>query len=162
MIRKHKKYIRPRQSFDSERIKAEDIIVKRYGLKNKKEIWKAKAKLDLLRSQAKKLMYSSEETQKVFIEKVNKKGYNLKECVDVLALNEEDILKRRLQTIVLKKGIATTPKGARQMITHKKIRVNGNIVNIPSYHVKKGEDEKIQKVLKDLKKTKLNKPEKEK
>ena len=44
MIRKHKLYKRPRKLFDISRIKDEDELVKKYGLKNKKEIWKAKAK----------------------------------------------------------------------------------------------------------------------
>jgi len=44
-------------------------------------------------------------------------------------------LKRRLQTIVVIKKIARTQKSARQLITHKKILVNGEIVNSPSYVV---------------------------
>lgn len=161
MIRKHKKYVRPKKAFDSERIKSEDKIVNKYGLKNKTEIWKAKAKLDLLRRQAKKVVYSDAEVQKRFIEKVTNLGYNVKEVVEVLGLNEEEILERRLQTIVLKKGLATTAKDARQLITHRKIKIDGKIVNIPSYTVKKDEENKIKKVLKETKKKELNKEESE-
>lgn len=145
MIRKHKKFSKPRQSFDSVRIKAEDVVVKKYGLKNKREIWKAKAKLDIIRREAKKAINLNEEDQKKFIERLNKLGYEFTTPVEVLALTEEDILKRRLQTFVLKKGIATTPKSARQMITHKHILVNGKVVSIPSYNVKADEENKITK-----------------
>jgi len=152
MIKKHKKFNRPKHLFDSERIKEENAIVTKYGLKNKKEIWKAKAKLDSIRKQAKRIINDDEEKQKIFISKLNKLGYKVETPTDVLALTEEDVLNRRLQTIVFSKGIATKPKQARQFITHKHILVNGEIVNIPSYHVNV-EDEKDIK-LKEKKKIK--------
>ena len=76
-------------------------------LKNKREIWKAKAKLDIMRKSAKKLVDADLETQERFISKLRNKGFNVKNIVDVLALTEEDILKRRLQTIVVIKKIDT-------------------------------------------------------
>jgi len=158
MIRKHKKFNRPRHLFESERISQENEIVKQYGLKNKREIWKAKAKLDVIRNTAKKIIYSSEEDQLKFITKLKKQGFKVSSPVDVLALTEEDILKRRLQTIVLKKGIATTPKGARQLITHKHILIGDRKVNIPSYSVSIDEENNIKKVLKQKVKLKLEEP----
>ena len=147
MIRKHKKYSRPRKPFDTVRIKAENDLVDRYGLKNKREIWKAKAKLDSIRNRAKEILHeSTEEEQKLFLDKLSKLGYKIEEIVDVLALTEEDVLNRRLQTIILKKGITTTTKGARQLITHKHISIDNKIVNIPSYHVIINEEDKIKKV----------------
>jgi len=146
MIRKHKKFDRPRQAFDSERIKAEDLLVEKYGLKNKKELWKVKAQLDTIRRQAKKLIDGSEEDQTVFINKLKGEGFNSENPVDVLALTEEDILNRRLQTVIVKKSIATTLKGARQLITHKHVLVDGRIVNIPSYKVSVNEESRIKKV----------------
>jgi len=157
MIRKHRKFNRPRHLFESERISQENEIVKHYGLKNKREIWKAKAKLEVIRNTAKKIIHSSEEEQMRFIEKLKKQGFNVASPVDVLALAEEDILKRRLQTLVLKKGIATTPKGARQLITHKHILIGDRKINIPSYHVSVDEEKNIKKVLKQK-----NKPKQEK
>ena len=147
MIRKHKKYSRPRKPFDTVRIKAENDLVNRYGLKNKREIWKAKAKLDSIRNRAKELLReSSEEKQKLFLDKLSKLGYKVEEVVDVLALTEENVLNRRLQTVILKKGITTTTKGARQLITHKHISIDNKIVNIPSYHVIIDEEKNIKKV----------------
>jgi len=147
MIRKHKNYSRPKKPFDLVRMKSENILVEKYGLKNKREIWKAKAKLDSIRRRAKELLrQSSEEEQHLFLEKLSKRGFKVENVVDVLALTEEHILDRRLQTVVFSRGIATTPKGARQMITHKNISIDGNVVNIPSYQVDVSEEDKIKQV----------------
>ena len=161
MIRKHKRFNRPKHPFDSERIKSENVIVKKYGLKNKREIWKAKARLDEIRNRAKKMIHEDEESQTIFLDKLRKAGLKVETTVDVLALTEEDILNRRLQTIVMSKGLATTPKGARQLITHKHISIDKRIVNIPSYFVSV-EDEKKLDILLKLKKKKVVKPEKAK
>ena len=47
----------------------------------------------------------------------------------------EDLLKRRLSSVVVTKGLAHTPKQARQMIVHKNIIVGDNVINVPSYIV---------------------------
>ncbi|MCL6500852.1 MAG: 30S ribosomal protein S4, partial [Candidatus Pacearchaeota archaeon] len=68
---------------------------------------------------------------------------------DILALTKEKLLERRLQTIVYKKGIAKTPKEARQLVSHKKIKIGPRIVNIPSYIVEVEEEDKISLVKKE-------------
>lgn len=157
MIRKHKKYSRPKKPFDTVRIKAENELVTKYGLKNKREIWKAKAKLDIIRRRAKELLHeSSEEEQTLFLKKLAKQGYKVENIVEILSLTEENVLDRRLQTILMKNGIATTPKGARQLITHKHILVKDKVVNIPSYHVEISEEGNIKKVGKVIKKVETN------
>jgi small subunit ribosomal protein S4 len=70
-----------------------------------------------------------------------KKGATLD---DVLALTIKDILERRLQTLVYKKGLANTPGHARQLISHGHIAIKGSKVTSPSYLVKKSEEKKIQ------------------
>lgn len=154
MIRKHKQFERPKKQFDLQRIKSEDKIVQDYGLKNKKEIWKAKTKLDNFRSQAKKLIGVEDEKQKIFLEKLNKLGFNFANTTEVLSLKEEDILNRRLQTLVTKKGLANTQKEARQLITHKKIMINGEIINKPSYILSIEEEKNMQRVKDNQKKNK--------
>ena len=79
---------------------------------------------------------------------------------DALALDKEDWLKRRLQTVVHAKKLANTPKQSRQLITHKHVAVGSRTVNIPSYQVNLEEeaDIKLNLVLKTEKpaeKTKL-------
>ena len=156
MIKKHKLFSRPRKAFDAQRIKQENIIVEKYGLKNKREIWKAKAKLDSIRRRAKKLINQSQEDQERYLVKLKGMGFKVKTMIDVLALTEEDVFKRRLQTIVFQKGIATTAKGARQLITHKHIAINGKKVDVPSYLVQIDEENNIQKILKNKVKTQKN------
>ena len=49
------------------------------------------------------------------------------------------MLESRLDNVVYRLGIAPTRRGARQLVGHKHIIVNGNVVNIPSYQVKPGD-----------------------
>ena len=49
------------------------------------------------------------------------------------------LLESRLDNVVYRLGIAPTRRGARQLVGHKHITVNGNVVNIPSYQVKPGD-----------------------
>lgn len=135
MKRKHKTYSRPKRPFDKLRIEEEAEIKKQFGLKNKKEIWKAESNIKLIRGKAKKLISSSIDEQQALFKRLNKIGLKVNSISDVLSLNKEDYLKRRLQTIVVAKKIASTPKSARQLITHKKILVNGHVVDSPSYIV---------------------------
>ncbi len=62
---------------------------------------------------------------------------------DILSLTVEDLLKRRLQTIVFDKGFAKTIYQARQFIVHGHIQVIGKKINAPSYIVKKEEEDFI-------------------
>ena len=48
-------------------------------------------------------------------------------------------LESRLDNIVFRLGIAPTRRAARQFVLHKHILVDGEVVNIPSYHVKEGQ-----------------------
>ena len=141
--RKRKKYSRPRKAFDKIRIEEENVLKEKYGLKNKLEIWKADAKIARVRNLAKQLITKSDEEKELFIERLNQKGFNVQKISDALALNKEDWLKRRLQTIVFAKEFSNTPKQARQFIVHKHIQVGGRIVNIPSYQVSLEEENLI-------------------
>ena len=145
-IRKHKKYSRPRKAYDKVRIEEENELVKNYGLKNKREIWKAEAAVDKIRRQAKQLITKSQEEQKIFFDKLNKIGLKVDKIADVLALKKEDWLKRRLQSILIEKQLAKTPKEARQFIVHKHVAILGNIVNVPSYVVGRDEEKNISLV----------------
>lgn len=152
MLRKRRKYTKPKRLHDQIRVEEENSILKRYGLKNKREIWKADARISKIRNQAKELITKGTDEQERFIKKLVKEGFNIKKISDVLALTKENILERRLQTIISKRGIARTPKLARQLITHKHILINKNVVNIPSYHVSLDEEGNIELKLKNMKK----------
>lgn len=147
--RKQKRYRRPRKLYDKARIKDEDILVKKYGLKNKREIWRADFAVSKIRENAKKLIGSSEEVREKFIGRQKAKGFEVKTIADILSLGKEDYLKRRLQSIVAKKKIARTPKQARQMITHKRIAINGFLINAPSHLTTIDEEKTIEFVFKN-------------
>lgn len=143
--RKHKVFNRPRQLFDRERIDQENEIVEKYGLKNKREIWRANTKISDIRRKAKHLINNKDDNAKVeFFNKLNNMGFVVNQVSDVLGLTANDLLERRLQTFVFKKGLANTPKQARQFITHKHVLVNGSIVNSPSMWVMKDMESKIE------------------
>lgn len=135
MKRKHKTYSKPKRPFDKVRIDEEAGIKKEFGLKNKREIWKADARVKAMREKAKKLISASAKDQQALFDRLKKIGLEVNSISDVLSLEKSDYLKRRLQTIVVSKKLATTKKSARQLITHKKVLVDGNIVNSPSYVV---------------------------
>ena len=135
MNRKHKQYSRPKRPFDKTRIEEEAKIKKDFGLKNKKEIWKAEAKIKVMREKAKKLISANKETQQALFDKLKKMGLNANSIGEILALDKKDYLNRRLQTILVKKELTTTMRAARQLITHKKVLVDGKAVNSPSYIV---------------------------
>lgn len=143
MIRKHKLFSRPRKLYDADRISAENKLATQYGLKNKREIWKTEAKVRYYRTRAKKLISASGEEQKVFFDKLNEIGLPISSVADVLTLTKEDLFKRRLSYLLVKKGFATTPGQARQLITHRRVSIDAHIVNSPGYIVKVDQEKHI-------------------
>jgi small subunit ribosomal protein S4 len=143
-----RKYSRPEHLWRSERITEESELCKKYGLKNKREIWKVKFLLRKFRHQARKLlaMKGEEEAEKEkreLLTKLRNLGIEVKNLEDVLGLDVEHLLDRRLQTIVHKKGLANTIEQARQYITHSHVLVKGKVVTIPSYFVLKDEENEV-------------------
>ncbi|MFH1664375.1 MAG: 30S ribosomal protein S4 [archaeon] len=152
-----KKYIRPRKPWDKTRLDEEREIKKTYGLKNKKELWGIEAMLKNKRNNARKLLALELETriqrEKELTDSLKKIGL-IKENAsldDVLGLKIQELLERRLQTIVWRKGLANTTKQARQFIVHGHIAINGKKITTPSYTVKTDEENKIGYYKKEMK-----------
>lgn len=143
MIRKKKKYSRPRKAYDKTRIEEENALVKKYGLKNKREIWKADFAVGKIRNQAKKLITASAEEQEKLFNKLRKMGFKADKISDVLDLNKEHWLRRRLQSILILKNMAK-PREARQLIVHKHVAINSEIINVPGYMVQVEEEGNIR------------------
>jgi len=141
--KKRKLFNRPKKLFDRVRMDEENVLVKNYGLKNKREIWKAKTAVSKLRRRAKGLIGKDMEEQQIFFAKLNKMGLAVSDVSDVLALTEENLFERRLQTFVFKKKLANTVKQARQLIVHRNVLVDGAIVNIPSFVITNDLEDKI-------------------
>ena len=140
----HKKYSTPRHPWEAVRIAEEREIVQRYGLKNKRELWKSLSILDSFRAQARtlegKMRYQDAASMVQFKNMIQRlQRFNiLREGAtldDVLSLKIEDILERRLQTLVYKKKLAGTVKQARQLITHGQISLGGRRTNLPGLMV---------------------------
>ena len=149
-----RKYDTPAHPWEGERIKEENELLMKYGLKNKRELWRAKSYARRLRSQSRELQARTRtgdpqakiETNQLLtrcarLSLLPQEGATLN---DVLSLNTEAILARRLQTIVYRKGLAYTPKQARQIIVHGHAAVGTRKVTIPGYIVKRGEEEQVQ------------------
>lgn len=140
------KYERPKRLWDADRIAHDGAMKKEYGLKNMRELWISDSELRKYRREARRLLSVSETERKVdekkVLSKLAKMGI-LKEgsaIDDVLVLKVRDVLERRLQTLVMRKGLAKTMRQSRQLITHGFISVSGRRVQTPSFLVTK-EDE---------------------
>jgi small subunit ribosomal protein S4 len=132
-----KKYTPPKRPWESERLAAEKKLIDSFGLKNKKEIWRADSTIRKLRYLARGLVgipiNQRKGEEEKLLSKLQKLGL-LKESStldDALSLKTEDLLARRLQTLVWRKGLATTLTQARQFITHGHISVNKRRVDAP-------------------------------
>ena len=147
-----KKYETPSHPWQEDRIKAENELIKKYGLKNKREIWKAETRLRKYRGQARELLarvgggdtQSKKESDQLLmhLNRVNILPSN-STLDDVLTLGTESILSRRLQTLTYLKGLANTPTQARQLISHGHIAICNRKVTVPSYIVTKDEEGEI-------------------
>ena len=60
------------------------------------------------------------------------------------------LLEARLDNAVYRLGIASTRRAARQLVGHKHITVNGEVVNIPSYHLRPGDIVAVREKSKSL------------
>ncbi|MFX0032248.1 MAG: 30S ribosomal protein S4 [Candidatus Hodarchaeota archaeon] len=145
-----KKFKKPKHPFNKQRIMEELEFLGKYGLRNKREFWKMRTMLGNWRKIARESRTLSKEkageAQQELLKKLNRLGVLGAEAEfeDILLLTVEDILKRRLQTIVFEKGLAQTIYEARQKIVHKHIQISDKIINSPSYIVKKEEENLIR------------------
>ena len=147
MRRIKRKFKRPKSPWDMQRIEAEKRLMMTYGLRRKKELRMAEALLRNFRQRARRLIAVADEKEKgVLLAKLQKMAI-LKEGTgldDVLALTVQDILNRRLQTIVFKQGKALSIRHARQVIVHEQITIERRVVKYPSYLVPADEEGLIQ------------------
>jgi small subunit ribosomal protein S4 len=145
-LRKH--VIGPRHPYSKERLEEEIDLMGIYGLRNKREIYKTSTILRRYRARARKMLALPDEArmkqEEILVNKLHRLGVVKEESTGldaVLSLTVQDFLNRRLQTIVHKFGLASTPYQARQFIIHGHIAINGHQIRIPSYHVDRTEEE---------------------
>lgn len=139
--RRRKQYETPRKTWDRNLLYRERKLVDTYGLKNKKELRRHETWLRNKRKLARGLLALQLEKrvqrEKELIGGLAKIGVVKGNAIldDVLSLKVEELLEKRLQTTVFRKGMANSVKQARQFIIHGHIAVNGNKVSAPSYMV---------------------------
>lgn len=147
--KQRKKYATPRFPWRSDAIREELKLLGQYGLRNKHELWLHETILSKFRGTARSLIGKSPEERKKMegelLTRLKKMGLLPETAVldDVLDLTTDDILERRLQTIVFRKGLAKTVYQARQLITHGHVTVGNRRVTVPSYVVTREEENNI-------------------
>jgi small subunit ribosomal protein S4 len=140
-----------------------------FGLRTKRELWKAHTELSRVRQQARSLLALTEEAraekEPILLKSLSRIGLVSENSSldDVLNLKPTDLLARRLQTIVSKKLGFKTPYQARQAVIHGHIMVGDRKVDIPSYTVTVAEEDSVKfspesKIPEMLEKTKADAP----
>jgi small subunit ribosomal protein S4 len=147
--KQRKKYATPRFPWRTNILQEELKLLGQYGLRNKHELWRHETMLSKFRSIARSLIGKPPEErgkmEKELLTHLKKLGVLPETAVldDILDLTVEDILERRLQTIVFRKGLAKTIHQARQLITHGHITIGNQRVTAPSYMVTREEENQI-------------------
>ena len=144
----------PKHPWQSERIDEERTLIFTYGLRNHREIWKARSKLRRWRSNAMKLIATADSgeddhvsREKAYlISSLNRRGLLPEGATldDVLRLNVEHVLSRRLQSQVYYKGLAASPKQARQLLIHGHISIGNQVMTVPGYIITRDEEAALQ------------------
>jgi len=144
-----RKWEGPKHPWIKERLLQEIELMGKYGLKNKRELWRAATLARKFRHMARGLLGLPEdvrrEREKALLGRLYRMGLVRENASldDVLGLTAEHVLERRLQTIVWKKGLARTVYQARQLIVHGHIAIAGRRITSPSYLVSREEEGKI-------------------
>lgn len=147
--KQRKKYDTPRFPWQIDALEAELKLLGQYGLRNKREIWRHKTLLSKYRGIGRSLLGMSVVERRIqekqILDKLHRLGIlpDAAALDDVLDLKLEDILGRRLQTLVFQRGLAKSIQQSRQLITHGHIAIEGRRVSSPSYLVLKDEETKI-------------------
>ena len=137
--RNRSKFEKPKERWSLERIKADNSLVTEFGLKNMSELWKVQTEVSRIRRNARELLSGSgsEDVKESMIGRLQRLGIVSTSATldNLLDLKENDILNRRLQTVVYRRGMARSMKQARQLTVHGFISINGRKVNRPGYMV---------------------------
>lgn len=147
--RQRKKFNTPRFPWRKDILQEELKLLGTFGLRNKHELWRHETQLSKFRGIARTLIGKpGEERMKMeneLLTKLKKLGVLQDTAVldDVLDLTLEDILERRLQTLVFRKNLTKTVHQARQLVTHGHIALDNRRVTVPGYLVSREEEKTL-------------------
>jgi small subunit ribosomal protein S4 len=147
--KQRKKFETPRFRWRKDILQEELKLIGQYGLRNKHELWRHKTMLSKTRGIARSLIGKAPEErvkmENELLTRLKKLGILSETAVldNVLDLSIEDLLERRLQTIVFRKGLARTAFQSRQLITHGHVTIGNRRVTVPSYTVSKEEEPNV-------------------
>jgi len=146
-------YDTPKHPWEAARMEEERKLLQKYGLKNKRELWKAQSILRGFRRQARDLQarlrlgepQARRETDQLIgrLTRLGMLPVGTPTIDDVLALTTEDLLQRRFEWIVFHRGLAPTANGARQWIAHGHFSIGDHRVTRPGYLVPSAEEPMI-------------------
>lgn len=145
--RNRKKIQRPANIWSIERITAEHKLRDDYGLKNLTELWRATSEIRRIRRNVRGVLSGKldEKTGNEIIARLQRYGMAKDGAVldDLLSITPENVLDRRLQSLVMRKGLAKTMKQARQLVAHGFISVNGRRAKSPGQTISRSEENSI-------------------
>jgi small subunit ribosomal protein S4 len=148
--KQRKSYETPRHPWRKDQLEVELHLMGEYGLRNKRELWRYKTMLSQVRGIARSMLGATEaeraRVEREYLSKLGRIGV-LSESAsidDILDLEIRDLLERRLQTMVFRRGLAKTVHQARQLVSHGHITVAGRIVSVPGYIVARDEEQKLR------------------
>lgn len=147
--KQRKKFETPRFPWRTDALQKELKLLGQYGLRNKRELWRHETMLSKIRGIARSLIGKGPEErrkmEKMILTRLKRLGivHETSALDNVLDLAIEDILERRLQTIVFRKGLARSIYQARQLVTHGHIAIGDQRVTVPSYMVAREEESQI-------------------
>ena len=148
--KQRKTYETPRHPWRRDQLEVELHLMGDYGLRNKRELWRYKTMLSQVRGIARSLLGATEaeraSLEREYLSKLRGIGV-LSESAsidDILDLEIRDLLERRLQTMVFRRGLAKSLYQARQLVSHGHIAVAGKVVSVPGYVVKRDEEQKLK------------------
>ncbi len=145
-----KKFVTPGHPWQKERLDAERVLVKEYAIKNKQELWKTDSIRKGFNIQVKGMIANDSPQSLLEKKQLINKLYNLGLLSDketdldaVLGIELKDLLERRLQTLVFRRGLARTMEQARQFIVHGHILIGGKKVTSPSHLTTRTEEQSL-------------------
>jgi small subunit ribosomal protein S4 len=147
--KKHKRYTTPKRPYDVANLEEELKLVGAYGLRNKRELWRHRTELSSLRRRAREMLsmgiIEREKLENELLMKLHKFGLVPERSTldDILSLSIQDIMERRLQTVLFRKRMAKSLYQSRQLISHGHITIEGRKIKSPGYLVSTIDEENL-------------------